>query len=307
MRASLLQTYLSPCLLRLSFPTRGEVDNANNSRMQNLSGELMMYEANDGGLADLQIRERALQYFMAPPRVCLKKGAQVMLIKNMDGGLVNGSLGKVISFMDENMYQFYRKDEETFMEAQRSDAPSDDEEIKKAKKMFEAAVRRDGVSIGRKWPMVRFTLPDNTARTLLCVPEEWKTELPNGEILAKRSQIPLILAWALSIHKAQGQTLERVKVDLGRVFEKGQAYVALSRATNQSGLQVNRFDQKKVMVHPRVVQFYDNLVTVDNGLEKGETTEKGRPRRLSASGYERGFVESGNGDEGDEELKYMYG
>src|SRR5712671_4132292 len=59
-------------------------------------------------------------------------------------------------------------------------------------------------------------------------------------------QVPLILAWAISIHKSQGQTIQRVKVDLGRVFEKGQSYVALSRAAAMDGLQVLRFDPKKV-------------------------------------------------------------
>jgi ATP-dependent DNA helicase PIF1 len=53
-----------------------------------------------------------------------------------------------------------------------------------------------------------------------------------------------------------------VKVDLGRVFEKGQAYVALSRAVSQEGLQVTRFEPRKVMVHPKVVEFYSNLVTI---------------------------------------------
>ena len=59
-------------------------------------------------------------------------------------------------------------------------------------------------------------------------------------------QVPLILAWAISIHKSQGQTIQRVRVDLGRVFEKGQSYVALSRAATMEGLQVLRFDPKKV-------------------------------------------------------------
>lgn len=51
----------------------------------------------------------------------------------------------------------------------------------------------------------------------------------DGEVEASRQAVPLILAWALSIHKSQGQTIERLKVDLGSIFEKGQAYVAVSR------------------------------------------------------------------------------
>jgi ATP-dependent DNA helicase PIF1 len=79
--------------------------------------------------------------------------------------------------------------------------------------------------------------------------------------------LPLILAWALSIHKAQGQTLQRVTVDLRKVFEKGQAYVALSRATCQEGLQVKGFDKRKVMAHPRVAEFYNSLYSVNAALK----------------------------------------
>jgi ATP-dependent DNA helicase PIF1 len=58
-------------------------------------------------------------------------------------------------------------------------------------------------------------------------------------------QVPLILAWALSVHKSQGQTLERVKVDMKSTFEKGQAYVAVSRATTMEHLQILNFHASK--------------------------------------------------------------
>lgn len=115
----------------------------------------------------------------------------------------------------------------------------------------------------QKWPLVRFPLPNgNGVRTELIQTETWKNELPNGEIQAQRSQLPLILAWAMSIHKSQGQTIPCCKIDLGRVFERGQAYVALSRATSLEGLQVCRFDPKKVMAHPRVIEWSKGLATM---------------------------------------------
>lgn len=66
----------------------------------------------------------------------------------------------------------------------------------------------------------------------------------------------------MSIHKSQGQTLEYVKVDLGQAFERGQAYVALSRATSIENLQILRFSPEKVMVHRKVTEFYKTLQTV---------------------------------------------
>jgi len=113
-------------------------------------------------------------------------------------------------------------------------------------------------------PLVEFSLPNKMRREVLVTPENWKVELPSGEIQVSRTQLPLILAWAMSIHKSQGQTLERVKVDLGRVFEKGQAYVALSRATSLDGLQVLNFDAKKVQAHPKVIEWSRMLQTVSD-------------------------------------------
>lgn len=250
------------------------MDNANNNKMKILSGDIFTYTAEDGGVMDLVARERLLRYFMAPPEIQLKKGAQVMLIKNVDQNLVNGSLGKVVRFSDLEMFSYAKEHAEEFEAAYEVDP--NDASYQKARAKIHAAVYKNGTAgRGKLYPVVLFQLSDGTTREIIVQPEEWKSELPNGEVVAKRTQIPLILAWALSIHKAQGQTLERVKVDLGRVFEKGQAYVALSRATTQQGLQVMRFDARKVMVHPKVVTFYDNLISIAQVLEKEKEREQG--------------------------------
>jgi len=77
-----------------------------------------------------------------------------------------------------------------------------------------------------------------------------------SEIIAK--QIPLALAWCTTIHKSQGQSLDYVKINIGKnIFEYGQSYVALSRARTLDGLFVEAFDPKKVKVHPKVVDFFE--------------------------------------------------
>ncbi len=236
------------------FPTRQEVDRANTVRMQQLHGNTFSFDARDGGtIVNKEQRDRLLQNCMVPEQVHLKKGAQVMLVKNMDDTLVNGSLGKVTGFMTEQMFNIYKEDEEAFLEGGPSEQAIKTEMAKTAL----------GVNTAQVYPVVRFAIADGTTRDLLCKREDWKVELPNGEVQASRSQIPLILAWALSIHKAQGQTLERVRVDLGKVFEKGQAYVALSRATSMAGLQILRFDPKKVIAHEKVRSFYSSLSRVE--------------------------------------------
>lgn len=275
--------------------------------MRNLSGKEYEFKAEDGGMiSDAVQRSKLLDNCMAPPSITLKKGAQVMLIKNIDDTLVNGSVGKVIAFMDEKTFDIYHEDEDEFQAVETMEL--DDEEMTKSRKKLKALINRDlAGDTSQKWPLVRFAIADGSSRDLLCQRESWKIELPNGEVQASRAQVPLILAWALSIHKAQGQTLDRVKVDLGKIFEKGQAYVALSRATCQEGLQITRFDPKKVMAHDRVRTFYDSLYSV-NKASSSNVPNAAPSKGVAAIAWENDFLNSGfTPDEDDDAMQAMYG
>lgn len=77
-------------------------------------------------------------------------------------------------------------------------------------------------------------------------------------------QIPLCLAWALTIHKIQGATLEMADMDLGKsVFEYGQSYVALSRIKSLDGLYISEFHPHRIKANPIVKQFYEQLLLIE--------------------------------------------
>ncbi|KAN0061700.1 DNA helicase [Thecaphora frezii] len=228
------------------FPRREEVDRANHERLLALPTKAETFPASDGGSLDPTSRERVLQNFIALKSLTLKVGAQVMLIKNVDETLVNGSIGLVLDFIDEREYM------------ERGLGRGEDKEDGNKLNALNRASQR-------KWPLVRFKMPNGGFRDYLAKPESWKNELPTGEVQAARTQVPLILAWAMSIHKSQGQTLQCCRINLNRVFEKGQAYVALSRATSLEGLQVMGFNPAKVMAHPKVIAWSRSLAGVTAG------------------------------------------
>jgi len=73
-------------------------------------------------------------------------------------------------------------------------------------------------------------------------------------------QFPLVLAWAITIHKIQGATLDKAMMDIGNsIFEYGQTYVALSRVKRLDGLYLTSLNVDKIRVNPTVVEFYNKL------------------------------------------------
>ena len=84
-------------------------------------------------------------------------------------------------------------------------------------------------------------------------PLEWSVE-EDGKIKGQISQIPLRLAWAITVHKSQGMSLDAAVMDLSSVFEYGQGYVALSRVRNLDGLYLLGTNAKAFQVHPAILE-----------------------------------------------------
>jgi ATP-dependent DNA helicase PIF1 len=85
------------------------------------------------------------------------------------------------------------------------------------------------------------------------------------------SQVPLILSWALTIHKSQGATLDAAEIDVGSgIFECGQTYVALSRVKSLNGLYLTSFDATRIRINKKVKEFYESLRLYHDSKEQGQ-------------------------------------
>lgn len=167
---------------------RASVDEENTLQLNRLEGAIVKYVARDTG----QNKEVAEKNFLVPTELSLKVGAQVILLKNLDPPhLVNGSRGVVL--------RFEKATSSTTARGDSTRAP-----------MY-------GVDLEREYPVVSFV----GGRTLTVTPEEWKLER-GLEVIARRVQVPLMLGWALSIHKSQGMTIPRIETDISQCFDCGQ-------------------------------------------------------------------------------------
>ncbi len=114
------------------------------------------------------------------------------------------------------------------------------------------------------YPIVK-TLDENM---IVAEPKEWLRENEYGEFLAGVRQIPLKLAWALTIHKSQGMTLDEAVIDLSQAFEVGQGYVALSRLRTLSGLFLEGINNKAFEVDESVKAFDKILIRKSSNVEE---------------------------------------
>lgn len=105
------------------------------------------------------------------------------------------------------------------------------------------------VELGATGPLVRI----RNGRLITVEPAEWSIS-DGGKVLARITQIPLRLAWAITVHKSQGMTLDAAAVDLSSAFEYGQGYVALSRVRTLKSLHIVGYNERALLVHPDILK-----------------------------------------------------
>jgi len=104
-------------------------------------------------------------------------------------------------------------------------------------------------------PIVRTT----DGRKIKLELEDWSLENDSGKVTATVSQVPLRLAWAITIHKSQGMTLDAAEIDLSKTFETGQGYVALSRIKNIEGLRLMGLNPMALRVDPLILHVDERI------------------------------------------------
>ncbi|MFA4981457.1 MAG: AAA family ATPase [Candidatus Omnitrophota bacterium] len=185
----------------------------NQDRLSKLPGREVTYEAMKSG----KFEESA---YPCPTALKLKKGAQVILIRNdPNKQWVNGTLAKVVALSDDSIV--------VDINGRVCDVPI------------------------VKWQKIEYSYNE----------EEDKIE---DEVVGAFAQYPIKLAWAITIHKSQGQTFDKVIIDLGRgAFTHGQLYVALSRCTSLGGILLKRpVTQSDVIFDERIYYIKERFASL---------------------------------------------
>lgn len=199
-----------------------DVETINDRHLKALNEEVHVYEMATSGRA--KSVEQLQKSVLAPTRLELKKGAEVMFVaNNFAQGFVNGSRGKVVDFNGDT-------------------------------------------------PIVQL---QTGKKTIAVEPHAWILN-EDGRERARVTQLPLRLAWAITIHKSQGMSLDSALIDLSRSFTYGMGYVALSRVRSLDGLYLAGLNRMALELHPDIFAFDAALRQASRELARavGEVREE---------------------------------
>jgi hypothetical protein len=192
------------------------VDAVNDAELGKIPGPECQYEMTSRGRKPLV--ETLKKNCLAPERLRLRKGARVMCVKNnFEQGYVNGTLGTVVSC-----------------------GPGVDPVIRTVGRPRQGVAGKNGAE-------------QEGQKTITIEQASWTIE-DDGKVLAEIQQYPLRLAWAITVHKSQGMSLDAAEVDLSQSFEPGMGYVALSRVRTLAGLTILGMNEMALQVHPEVLE-----------------------------------------------------
>lgn len=229
-----------------------DVESINQKHLAAIDQQIKMFIMQTKGAAAKV--EQLTKSVLAPERLELKKGAEVMFVaNNYAQGFANGSRGHVVDF-------------------------------------------RDGL------PIVELASPSGGGRQIKVEPHSWTME-EDGRKKAEVSQLPLRLAWAITIHKSQGMSLDAAEIDLSRSFTPGMGYVALSRVRSLEGVYLGGINQMALAMHPAIFEFDAWLRQASDELAKTvEDLPEDEPAGASAAAGEAGAGEAAAEIQYDQQL-----
>ncbi len=242
-------------------PTNNRARQVNNFFLERIPSELKSY----AGEARGSFEDRELPTDL---NLQIKIGAQIMMLNN-DGRKrwVNGTMGKIIGIEKEGRDfsehannrppspfgrgvggEGYKEALDEIIYFDDKDTPSDEDELSSDSIIVELETGEIVSVFPHTWEMFQFVLQRDTQKV-------------DSKTTGTFTQYPFKLAWAVTIHKAQGKTFNKVYIDLATgTFAHGQLYVALSRCRTLEGLYLKRhIEPRDIILDARIVKFLENF------------------------------------------------
>lgn len=127
---------------------------------------------------------------------------------------------------------------------------------------------------------------------IIAHPESWAIE-DDGRIIASISQVPLKLAWAITVHKSQGMSLDCAEIDLSKAFEHGMGYVALSRVRSLDGIKLIGINELALKVSEKAIELDEEL----NAKSKKDLKEHQQLGKRAIKRTQKDFLKNNKDDD----------